>query len=1410
MTRLLRATLRRLTALAATLIIGFAALTLGLRLALPHADGLREVVASALGDHLGADLQVGTLGIRLRGLQPELTLDDAQLHDPLSGERLLALDALRVDLDLRASLFAWSPRIDGVTLVGAHIEVRRGPDGRIRVRGLGELGGGDGDAAAFFLREGHFSLADSELLWTDTHAGVPTLAFQVRRLDLINIDKRHRLRLDAAPPGDPAGELTLLADLTGLPRHPERWSGRIHAEWRGSDLARVLRGRLPAGFRLTTDAVHLSSWNQLSDGRLVRSVNRLWLDDLVLQRTAIADAPAGAVPATGPDDGAEQQPATGRDQAPDATPAPAQAPSRLELGDVGALARWEPRASGWRLDIPELRLFGSLRGAEETALRLTGGTASDTAGRPGRQWVQGWLAGIPLARLAEAVSFAAPVALPDALRTLLDGRVTGRLSDLRVRLDPPADEADPGWLVQGRIDDLGLGPAPAGPDAPLPAGPIPPVDGLDLRFAAAPDRGTLDIDATDVQLDLRPHLIAPLRLTRAAGRLHWRVAPGGGLALDSRALAADTPDLTTLSRLSLHLPPDASPKVDLHTHIRGGDADAVPRYLPASKMDDRLEDWLARAIVAGRLDSGDLLLRGPLADFPFDAGNGWFRLELRLRDGVLDYQPPRRRAPGAVGMSSAEDGTDAAGAGRWPRLEDIDATLRFDRRRLDIEVAAARILNTTVTGGSGRIPNLWRPETMSIRATGAGPLPDGLAFLGDTPLAAKVGGIPRALAATGDGELDLMLEVPLRRGLRFGFAGDLRFAEDATVTLRDAGLRLTDIAGDLHFDPAGLNAEGIRARLGEQPLGLAIATRRPEADAPARTEIAVSGSTPVDAIAAALPSPWWTLAEGRADWQLQLTLNNADAVAAAPPVDLRLSSDLAGVALDLPAPFGKTAGETRALRLNTRLAPDSPLEISARLGDLGSRLVLRRRDDGLAPERIAVDLNGLSSDLPDASGIAVRGRFGELDLGPWLAWQRGHAELLRGAGAEATGTALPLLPVRLAADALVLGPLRFTDLEAALTPTPGGGWRIGAEAAGNSGTVTLPGSDGGALRISLDNLDIEPLLAGDGGGGDPAGPDPRAMPALSLQIEALRRGDHALGRLRLDLDRTPQGLRLSELSLTGPLVSAAGTGTWTRDDTGYTRTAIDVDLASDDLGELVRNAGFYSALAGAPSQAGLSLAWPGGPGTFSLARARGRLSVDIGAGRMLDVEPGVGRMLGILNLGALERRLALDFSDVVDAGFGFDAITGKINIGNGKARIGGLDIRSSTADIRLRGVTDLVDRTFDQTARVTPKIGTGVAIAGAVAGGPLVGAAVFLADKVSGDAVDRLVSYEYQITGPWSDPVVRRVAGSGAAQSLPDLLLPEQATSRGNGTTPRATAPGNGRNGADSPARPVSPFLDTD
>ncbi len=276
--------------------------------------------------------------------------------------------------------------------------------------------------------------------------------------------------------------------------------------------------------------------------------------------------------------------------------------------------------------------------------------------------------------------------------------------------------------------------------------------------------------------------------------------------------------------------------------------------------------------------------------------------------------------------------------------------------------------------------------------------------------------------------------------------------------------------------------------------------------------------------------------------------------------------------------------------------------------------------------------------------------------------------------------------------------------------------------------------------------------------------DPRETPALDLEVEQVFWGQVDLGRLRLNARARPDGLDITELSLQGPFGSATGNGAWTQQDDGpggggtpVTRLAVEGKTA--DLGELLRRLDFASALEHAPAQATLSADWPGGPGDFALARLDGRIGFEVGAGGLLEVEPGVGRMLGILNIGALQRRLTLDFSDVFAKGYRFESITGDIALMRGVARIDRFEIRGPAADIGITGRTDLNARRFDQLATVTPKISTGVAVASAVVGGPLVGAAVYLVDRVTGGVIDSLGRYQYRIEGPWDAPQVSPVQG---------------------------------------------------
>jgi len=71
-------------------------------------------------------------------------------------------------------------------------------------------------------------------------------------------------------------------------------------------------------------------------------------------------------------------------------------------------------------------------------------------------------------------------------------------------------------------------------------------------------------------------------------------------------------------------------------------------------------------------------------------------------------------------------------------------------------------------------------------------------------------------------------------------------------------------------------------------------------------------------------------------------------------------------------------------------------------------------------------------------------------------------------------------------------------------------------------------------------------------------------------------------------------------------------------------------------------------------------AWNGAPYQFSLAALRGKLDVNLKNGRILSIEPGFGRLLGVLAMAQWIKRLQLDFSDIYQEGLTFNSITGTL------------------------------------------------------------------------------------------------------------------------------------------------------
>src|SRR5262249_15228714 len=159
--------------------------------------------------------------------------------------------------------------------------------------------------------------------------------------------------------------------------------------------------------------------------------------------------------------------------------------------------------------------------------------------------------------------------------------------------------------------------------------------------------------------------------------------------------------------------------------------------------------------------------------------------------------------------------------------------------------------------------------------------------------------------------------------------------------------------------------------------------------------------------------------------------------------------------------------------------------------------------------------------------------------------------------------------------------------------------------------------------------------------------------------------------------------------------------------------------------------------------------WNGPPSAFGLATLDGTLKVSVQEGRIPDADPGAGRIFGLFNLGAIPRRLTLDFGDLFKSGFSFDSITGTFTLKNGDATTTDLTVKGPTADIRVSGRTGIKAKDYNQVMEVTPHVGGTLAVGGAIVGGPIGAAAGALLQGIFHKQINQATRIRYSVTGSW-------------------------------------------------------------
>jgi uncharacterized protein (TIGR02099 family) len=831
------------------------------------------------------------------------------------------------------------------------------------------------------------------------------------------------------------------------------------------------------------------------------------------------------------------------------------------------------------------------------------------------------------------------------------------------------------------------------------------VDNLTGTIHGNEQQGSVQFDTKNAHLNY-PHLFRSiLPINKLQGTIHWQQNIDDW-TVNSPLLEVNSPDIQSKTRLHLVIPKSDKPVfMDLQTAFSSDDMSKSVTYYPTSMMNKNTVTWLDQAFIGGKVPKGGVLVYGNLNEFPFMDGQGMFEVLFEAKQLELNYHPD------------------------WPHLTDLEGEVLFTQDHLQVNLTG-KSDKISIKQADIRIPSLNKGDRVLVDGEFTASAMDTLNFLQKTPLILPIAKVLESITPQGNTEVHTELTIPLIEGVAVKVDGAAKF-NDARLTVNSLDLPIDKLTGALKFNEKGIFSDPIHATALGYPLQIGIKNNDQQ------TTINVAGHTDIDHLSKQFPLSGWAMAKGDTDYKLALQLPYDNS-----PVELSVQSKLEGIHIDLPNGLGKTAAQQRDLSLIFSLTDKPLLPIHLNYDNkvkaaLNFDIKKRHVDAG----HILIGTGEVSSTLN--SGIKLEINNEQLALQDWLSLGASMAQ--NNSDTNTDTTAINEIKLHSGSGLWKKTPLGLVDLS--LKPD-GKQWAGTLNSQFAKGKLNIPFNLKGENRITLamDELDLSLIkkLNTEETSQTPS-ITPESIPLITITSNKTRWQGIELGQLNLVSERISNGIHFKNISLNSDIQKLSLTGDWQVNGTqSNTRAKGRLEMMRAD--ELFKRLDISKDFSKTSGYIDFNVHWQGAPQQFSLANLQGTLDTELNSGRILSIEPGFGRILGVLAVAQWIKRLQLDFGDIYEEGLTFNSITGHFDLAQGKAHTDNLIVDSVPAKITLTGDTDFLHRTVNHTIMVAPKSADAVPIAGTIMGK----VASFIGKSLTGKDQDGFFfGSQYLVTGEW-------------------------------------------------------------
>lgn len=1276
---------------------------------MPNIGQYKNDIASFATKAVGQKVTIGDIKAHWHGINPQLSISHIDIFD---AENRLALQLKNTEASLSwLSIPMLEPRLDALTIHAPELTVRRIASGEIFVAGISMSGESRPALPNWLLRQNAIEITQAKIIWLDEKRSAPALS-----LDNFNLSLHSPLWKGLVKNHS--------FKVSAIPSVGTRNPILVDGSFYGDDISQTQEW--DGVINLTLKNTDLAAF-------------KTWIDYPIDVQTGV-----GSTHVKADFKNHELQSVTSNvdiqnlqiQAKPDVLP--------VKLHKLSGNLNWENLSKFQLLGATSTKIgytisVDHLSAKAESGLNLQDLKADYSNTTAGKQTfnlelasfnltgIQGYLALLPLpATLQQHIATAAP---------------NGTLKNLDLHWEAVNNKTT-AYRINSKFNNLSINAQEQ----------IPGFNNLSGELKASQNSGQLLLDSINSKLDLKGILRWPVPVDSLNGKVSWDIN-GKVNEINVDSLDISNPHLSGTLNASYKMDGIKGGYLDLTGKFDKGDAKYALNYYPIMLGEATLH-WLDTSILAGRIEDINLIVKGRLADFPFvDSKNrpdpklGIFKASAKLSDALLDY-----------------------GTG-WPVINNLGLNLLFEGKRMELNAHTGKILGNQIIKSKTTIAQLDADyPILNITSEITGPVSEGINFVNKSPVLEVTQGFTEGLKTSGNGKLSLGLMIPMQNLEAAKYKGLYQITNGSMENSNIPAL--SQINGLLEFTESSLSAKNIKAYAFGSPLVFNLNSGKDKV-----IRIAAKGQLGEDGLKQLFKEQnvekMSDYISGSTDWTGSILIQK-------PHVNVSIRSDLLGISSKFPTPLDKAAEQQISLLIDKKQDENFD-NIRVTIGNkIAARVISSTENGKLKLQRADIKFNpDTSADSADAdtvqdsklSGISVNGKLDYLDADAW------RYIIKNIAGSNKQETPFAFRQTALTINALDIFNRRINNLKISNISNKEG-LHVNVQSREITGDLQWINQNNGKLIARLSNLTIpgsapDKLSAiKDSGSSTPQQfiKLEQDYPALDIASDNFEFNKKNFGALELVAYPQNDNWDIQKIKFSSPdsVISAEGQwNNWIRSPNTFLNVSWDIK----DLGNTLKRFGYPDTIKDGAGELKGRLHWPGSPSQFDTTRLNGELEFEVRQGQILQVQPGVGRLLGLLSLQSLPRRLTLDFRDLFSNGFAFDKINATVKINQGVMRSDNFVMTGPAADVEIKGETNLQKETQHLFVKVMPRISDSLSLA-ALAGGPLAGAVAFLAQKVLKDPLNKIISTEYEITGTWDNPQEVKSAVDGNKQQGSGLISP--------------------------------------